>query len=112
MFAGDRAGKIPEAIDDRRIALKRHVSPQPVVKNRRDQRSLFLDGGLFLDQRSQSDNFVGVQGDSLSELLKNRADNLPKLIDHRQDDISIGGEGSEVVRIGKQVTFDAFIFEP
>ncbi len=55
---------------------------------------------------------MGVQGDSLSELLKNRADNLPKLIDHRQDDISIGGEGSEVVRIGKQVTFDAFIFEP
>src|SRR5215467_2788796 len=46
-------------VDNRWIALERHVKFQPIVEHGRNQWTLGFDTRLLLDDRGESENFMG-----------------------------------------------------
>src|SRR5215471_1458532 len=54
-----RIRQILYPVDNRWIALERHVKFQPIVEHGRNQWTLGFDTRLLLDDRGESENFMG-----------------------------------------------------
>ena len=50
--------EIPDAVNDRGVALERHAPGQTIMKDRRDERFLFRKGSFLLNDGGQDDNLL------------------------------------------------------
>jgi len=96
--------RLPQRVDDRRIAAEQHPQAQPVAIHRRHQRTLFRFRRFLLDQRGQRDQLAQIAPARLRFGAQLAGDMLEPL-DHHPHQHRRRGVARQCVGFGEQIPF-------